>query len=147
MLHILGPNTLLSMTTHWGSNWCQYGWLHCPLNWGNGISRMIASTTSQESPEFQSTGGRLNKKMQSYQCRDAHVKDKTVSSTVLSLTWESPYLGKTVFILRRGLGRYWSKRGSWDRERTEATSMVRSTTHEAGPHSNIKAFFPEMGFS
>ena len=33
---------------------------------------------------------------------DSHVKDKTVSPTVLSLTWESPYLGKTVFILRRG---------------------------------------------
>ena len=40
--------------------------------------------------------------MSSYQYRDPHVKDKTVSPTVLSLTWESPYLGKTVFILRRG---------------------------------------------
>ena len=40
--------------------------------------------------------------MSSYQYRDSHVKDKTVSPTVLSLTWESPYLGKTVFILRRG---------------------------------------------
>ena len=47
-------------------------------------------------------GGRLNIKMPSYQYRDPHVKDKTVSPTVLSLTWESPYLGKTVFILRRG---------------------------------------------
>ena len=47
-------------------------------------------------------GGRLNIKMLSYQYRDPHVKDKTVSPTVLSLTWESPYLGKTVFILRRG---------------------------------------------
>ena len=46
--------------------------------------------------------GRLNIKMSSYQYRDSHVKDKTVSPTVLSLTWESPYLGKTVFILRRG---------------------------------------------
>ena len=42
-------------------------------------------------------GGRLNIKMSSYQYRHPHVKDKTV----LSLTWESPYLGKTVFILRR----------------------------------------------
>ena len=42
--------------------------------------------------------------MSSYQYRDSHVKDKTVSPTVLSLTWESPYLGKTVFILRRGPG-------------------------------------------
>ena len=49
-------------------------------------------------------GGRLNIKMPSYQYRDSHVKDKTVSPTVLSLTWESPYLGKTVFILRRGPG-------------------------------------------
>ena len=37
-------------------------------------------------------GGRLNIKMWSYQYRDPHVKDKTVSPTVLSLTWESPYL-------------------------------------------------------
>ena len=49
-------------------------------------------------------GGRLNIKIPSYQHRDPHVKDKTVSPTVLSLTWESPYLGKTVFILRRGPG-------------------------------------------
>ena len=41
----------------------------------------------------------------SYQCRDSHVKDKTVSrvATIWSLTWESPYLGKTVFILRRAM--------------------------------------------
>ena len=43
-------------------------------------------------------------KMLSYQYRDPYVKDKTVSPTVLSLTWESPYLGKTVFTLRRGPG-------------------------------------------
>ena len=36
--------------------------------------------------------------------RDSHVKDKTVSPTVLSLTCESPYLGKTLLILRRGHG-------------------------------------------
>ena len=47
-------------------------------------------------------GGRLNIKLSSYQYRDSHAKDKTVSPTVLSLTWESPYLEKTVFILRRG---------------------------------------------
>ena len=41
--------------------------------------------------------------MPSYQYTDSHAKDKTVSPTVLSLTWESP-LGKTVFILRRGPG-------------------------------------------
>ena len=49
-------------------------------------------------------GGHLNIKMSSYQYRDSHVKDKTVSSTVLFLTWESPYLVKTVFILRWGPG-------------------------------------------
>ena len=49
-------------------------------------------------------GDRLNIKMPSYQHRDSYVKDKTVSPTVLSLTWESPYLRKTVFILRRGPG-------------------------------------------
>ena len=45
-----------------------------------------------------------NIKMPSYQYMDPHVKDKMVSPTVLSLTWESPYLGKTVFILRQGSG-------------------------------------------
>ena len=40
----------------------------------------------------------INIKISSYQYRDSHVKDKTVSS----LAWESPYLGKTVFILRQG---------------------------------------------
>ena len=49
-------------------------------------------------------GGRLNIKMPSYQYRDSHVKDKAVSPTILSLTWESPYLGKMVFILRRSPG-------------------------------------------
>ena len=37
-------------------------------------------------------GGHLNIKMLSYQYRDL--------STVLSFTWESPYLGKMVFVLR-----------------------------------------------
>ena len=48
------------------------------------------------------TGGRLNIKKSSYQYRDSHVEDKTVSPTVLSLTWESPYPGKTVFIFLDG---------------------------------------------
>ena len=51
--------------------------------------------------QYKDSGGRLNIKMLSYQYRHSHVKDKTVSPTVLSLTWESPYLGKMVFILRR----------------------------------------------
>ena len=57
----------------------------------------------KESPEWRPEG-RLNIKIPSYQYRDSHIKDKTVTPTVLSLTWESPYLGKTVFILRRGPG-------------------------------------------
>ena len=44
----------------------------------------------------------ININIPSYRYRDPRVKDKTVSPTVLSLTWESPYLRKTVFILRRG---------------------------------------------
>ena len=48
---------------------------------------------------FEISGSRLNIKMSSYQYRDHHVKDKTVSRP-----WESPYLGKTVFILRRDRG-------------------------------------------
>ena len=46
--------------------------------------------------QFWRTGGRFNIKMSSYQYRDPHVKDKTVSRPFYSLTWESPYLGKTV---------------------------------------------------
>ena len=42
------------------------------------------------------SGGRLNIKMSSYQYRDSHVKDKTISLTILSLTWESAYLGKSL---------------------------------------------------
>ena len=52
----------------------------------------------------QGPGDHLNVKMPSYQYRDSHVKDKTVSPTVLSLTWESLYLGKTAFILRQAPG-------------------------------------------
>ena len=48
-------------------------------------------------------GGLLNIKMSSYQYRDPHVKDQMVLF-VLSLTWESPYLGKTVFMLSQSPG-------------------------------------------
>ena len=48
-------------------------------------------------------GGRLNIKMPSYQYRDSHVKDKTVSPTVLSLTWESKYMpGKDGLYIETG---------------------------------------------
>ena len=49
---------------------------------------------------------------------DSHVKHKTVSETVLSLTWESLYWEDNIFILRR----------------------------PPGPHLNIKTVFPGMGF-
>ena len=52
----------------------------------------------------QEAGGRRNIKMLSYQYKDSHVIDKTVSPTVLSLTWESPYLENMVFILRQHPG-------------------------------------------
>ena len=49
-------------------------------------------------------GGRLNKKDGLTRYGDSHVKDKNVLTAVLSLTWKSPYVDKTVFILRRGPG-------------------------------------------
>ena len=56
-----------------------------------------------------SSGGCLSIKMPSYQYGHSHVKDKTVSPTVLSLTWESPYLGKMFLKLRQGPGGHcWS---------------------------------------
>ena len=45
------------------------------------------------------SGGRLNKKDGLTRYGNSHVKDKT---SYLSLTWKSPYVDKTVFILRRG---------------------------------------------
>ena len=45
--------------------------------------------------------GRLNKKDGLIRYGDSHVKDKTA---VLSLTWKSPYVDKTVFILRQDPG-------------------------------------------
>ena len=45
---------------------------------------------------MKSPGGRLNKKDGLTRYGNSHVKD------VLSLTWKSPYVDKTVFILRRG---------------------------------------------
>ena len=63
-------------------------------NWGIHVAKQNATKP----------GGRHNIKMPSYQYRDSHVKDKAVSPTILSLTWESPYLGKMVFILRRSPG-------------------------------------------
>ena len=74
------------------------------LCWGvAGTSHSEHVWNSRNSVLAETRGAFQYQKMSSYQYRDFHVKDKTVSPTVLSLTWESPYLGKTVFILRRGL--------------------------------------------
>ena len=89
-----------------------------PIYWGNHgkckirenikKSGMITGEIWASALLHKQPGGRLNTciKMSSYQYRNPHVKDKTVSPTVLSLKWESPYLGKTVFILRRSPGSY-----------------------------------------
>ena len=104
--------------------WCQLQWrlYLCPWWWPGQPSHccphqtLLYKTPSAAAVPFfpaivkpdsrtrQIDQGGLNIKMPSYQYRDSHVKDTTVSPTVLSLTWESPYLGKTVFILRRGPG-------------------------------------------
>ena len=55
---------------------------------GNGLGKNIKGP-----------GGWINIKMPSYQYGDSNVKDKTVSSTILSLTWESLYLEKMGLIL------------------------------------------------
>ena len=51
---------------------------------------------------FTEARGRLNIKMLSYQYRDSHVKDKTVSPTVLSLTWDIPIPGKDGLYIETG---------------------------------------------
>ena len=68
------------------------------------IWEIIISSVCTHIFRVESAGGRHDIKMPFYQYRDSHVKDKTVTPTVLSLTWESPYLGKTVFIWRWGPG-------------------------------------------
>ena len=81
------------------------------------------------------SGDRLNIKMPSYQYRDPHVKDKTVSPTVLSLTWESPYLGKTVFILRQGPGDPFHYR-----DVTWASSRLKSPTDKLFVQQLVEAY-------
>ena len=44
---------------------------------------------------------------------------------VLSLTWKSPYVDKTVFILRRGPGREW-----WEYEVQIVSRVFESVTHD-----------------
>ena len=105
------------------------------------------------------SGDRLSIKMSSYQYRDPHVKDKDDLATVLSLTWESPYLRKTIFILRRGplhphiysqplscwicfwqhqlyfICQYWDGSGSWNSypwKRSTCLSYIVSTVAAVG---------------
>ena len=66
-------------------------------------------------------GGSLNMKMSSYQYRDPHVNDKTV----LSLTWESPYLVKMVFILRWGPV-LWAR---WHSDTASLLTHIQTTIH------------------
>ena len=87
---------LMEAVGSWVCGWGGMGWGVGGVGWG-GVAMVTA------------TGGRLNIKMLSYHYRHSHVKDKTVSSTVLSLTWESPYLGKMVFILGQGPGPLWGE--------------------------------------
>ena len=56
---------------------------------------------------FRIPGGRLHIKMPTYQYRDSHAKDKTVSLTALPVTWESPYLGKTALYWDGALLLHW----------------------------------------
>ena len=68
--------------------------LLCDLlaSWGRLLSRKFLKTTYNDH-SGNSPGGLLNTKMSSYRYRDPHIKDKTYV-TVLSLTWETPYLGR-----------------------------------------------------
>ena len=57
---------------------------------------LIRFNSSEYQPRL--PGDHLSIRMPSYQYKHLNVKDKTVSPSVLSLTWESPYLGKSLYI-------------------------------------------------
>ena len=76
-----------------------------------GWQKIIGSLLSPEN-DFWWPRGCLKIKMSSSQYRDSHVKEKTVSPTVLSLTWESPCLRKMDFILKRGSERHYNKKSA-----------------------------------
>ena len=61
--------------------------------------RHIAVTWWPSDVVWYRSGGRLNKKDGLTRYGNSHVKDKTAVRT-----WKSPYVDKTVFILRRGPG-------------------------------------------
>ena len=54
-----------------------------------------------QTPQTETSGPRLNIKTVLSTYGDFHVKDKTAVKDVLSLTWESPYLVRPSFLLRR----------------------------------------------
>ena len=58
------------------------------LEWDFIILKRPKTVSGPFCPLLPTPRGRLNIKMPSYQHRDSHVKDKTVSLTVLSLTWD-----------------------------------------------------------
>ena len=88
-----------------------------------------------EKPHHFETGwGRVNINM-SYQYRDPRVKDKTVSRP--SITWESPYMTKMVFILR------WALRISSELAQCYATDSLRleRLSHPLGNHSSAACLY------
>ena len=64
----------------------------------SGVSHSLIFAVIRCTLLIRTRGSSQYKKMSSYQYRNHHVKD----TTVLFLTWEYPYLGKTGFILRQG---------------------------------------------
>ena len=83
-VNIMGAEALaiiLTMQDIWGL-WCQKQVSQAGIN--SCIPQYSVGCNYLSMPEI--PGGRLNIKMSSYQYRDPHVKDKTVSPTILSLT-------------------------------------------------------------
>ena len=89
------------------------------------FGQFIILTHSRPISTFWISVGRLNIKMTSYRCRDSHAKD------------ESSYLGKTVFILRRGPEPLCS----------EAAWLVDPLHRRPVGCLNIKIVFPRYGDS
>ena len=61
----------------------------------------MVNTMNAKGLAMQKTGGQSQYKDVFLPVYGYHVKEKDGLATVLSLTWESPYLGKTVLILKR----------------------------------------------
>ena len=78
-----------------------------------------------------------------YEYMDSHVKDKTVSPTVLSLTWES--LGKTVFILRRGPEVYGKTRRDRKTRRLSKHNKLQQSANHVNGLGGCSAHGEEIG--